>query len=391
MLLGIGKLEWKLVSFRAFSSIIFFCSIAVTRLKWNMAAELLFLQWNEFQGNQMSFYRSLRETPDFSDVTLVCEDGQRIQAHRLVLASSSFFFKDFLQREANPHPLVFMRGLTHNNLAALVDYIYHGEVEVKTADLEEFLKAVGELHVKGITRIDKGGEIKDQDKEVIKEELDEVEDNSMDASIEEDTKEGSELECDERGRTYGPNESLRNPKYEDKKSREHGRDENLINVDVALREEADVVKHEPTTKERHDCNECGRTYGSKNSLRTHKYVHKNSGEESVLKTPLDASPESGKDQKHNLDLSVAENPLWEEKIDALAEYVGDGWKCRRCGKQDRNRSWIRRHVESHIEGFTFPCHLCEKTFSKRYKLKTHMGAVHGGGNLSRMQKEKVYL
>ena len=314
-----------------------------------MALELLFLQWNEFQGNQMSSYRNLRKTLDFSDVTLVCEDGQRIEAHRLVLSSSSSFFQDLLQREVNPHPLVFMRGLTHNTLAALVDYIYHGEVEVKTADLEEFLKAAAELRVKGITRIDKGGEIKDQDKEVIKEELDDVEDNSMDASF----------------------------------------DDNLI--DVALREDADIVKQEPTTKEGHDCNECGRTYGSKNSLRTHKYVHKNSGEESVLKTPLDASPESGKDQKHNLDLSVAENPLWEEKIDALAEHGGDGWKCRRCGKQDRNRSWIRRHVESHIEGFTFPCHLCEKTFSKRYKLKTHMGAVHGGGNLSRMQKEKVHL
>ena len=344
-------------------NIITFNAIAVnfaTRLKWNMAQKLLFLQWNEFQGNQMSSYRNLRKTLDFSDMTLVCEDGQRIEAHRLVLSSSSSFFQDLLQREGNPHPLVFMRGLTHNTLATLVDYIYHGEVEVKTADLEEFLKAAGELRVKGITRIDKGGENNDLGKEVIKEELDDVEDNSMDLSNEED-------------------------------AREHGFDDNLLNVDVALREEADNVKQEPATKERHDCNECGRTYGSKNSLRTHKYVHKNSGEESVLKTPLDASLEPGGDQRHNLDLSVAENPLWEEKIDALAEYGVDGWKCKRCGKQDKNRSWIRRHIESHIEGFTFPCHLCEKTFSKRYKLKTHMGAVHGGGNLSRMQKEKVHL
>ena len=39
-----------------------------------MAAEVLCLQWNEFQANQTSSYRSLRKTPDFSDVTLVCED-----------------------------------------------------------------------------------------------------------------------------------------------------------------------------------------------------------------------------------------------------------------------------------------------------------------------------
>ena len=32
-----------------------------------------------------------------------------------------------------------MRGLTHNILAALVDYIDLGEVEVKEADLEEWV------------------------------------------------------------------------------------------------------------------------------------------------------------------------------------------------------------------------------------------------------------
>ena len=358
-----------------------------------MAAEILFLQWNEFQGNQMSSYRSLRKTPDFSDVTLVCEDGQRIEAHRLVLASSSLFFQDLLQREVNPHPLVFMRGLTHNTLAALVDYIYHGEAEVKKSDLEEFLKAAGELRVKGMTRTDKEREPKEQEKEVIKEVLDNVEDKSVDASIEEDAKEGARLECDECGRSYGSKGSLRNHKYAHKKSRELGLNENLLNVDVALSEEADIIKLEPSTeetKERFNCDDCGRTYGSKNSLRTHKYVHKNVKEEAAPENPLVASPESGEDQKHDLDLSVPENPLWEERIDALAEFGGDGWKCKQCGKQDKTRFLIRRHIESHIEGFTFPCHLCEKIFLRRNHLKTHMGAGHGGWSSAKMNKEKVH-
>ena len=93
-----------------------------------MGSEILCLQWNEFQSNLRSSYKDLRTSVDFSDVTLVCEDGQRIAAHRLVLSSSSGFFKDLLLKLSHPQPLVFMRGLTFSTLAAMVNFIYLGEV-----------------------------------------------------------------------------------------------------------------------------------------------------------------------------------------------------------------------------------------------------------------------
>ena len=93
-----------------------------------MGSEILCLQWNEFQSNLRSSYKDLRNSVDFSDVTLVCEDGQRIDAHRLVLSSSSGFFKDLLLKLTHPQPLVFMRGLTYPTLAAMVNFIYLGEV-----------------------------------------------------------------------------------------------------------------------------------------------------------------------------------------------------------------------------------------------------------------------
>ena len=93
-----------------------------------MDSEILCLQWNEFQSNLRSSYKDLRTSVDFSDVTLVCEDGQSIAAHKLVLSSSSGFFKDLLVRLAHPQPLVFMRGLTYSTLAAMVNFIYLGEV-----------------------------------------------------------------------------------------------------------------------------------------------------------------------------------------------------------------------------------------------------------------------
>ena len=53
-------------------------------------AEKLCLQWNDFQDNVKSAFGKLREDKDFSDVTLACEDGQQVEAHKVILAASTF-------------------------------------------------------------------------------------------------------------------------------------------------------------------------------------------------------------------------------------------------------------------------------------------------------------
>ena len=56
-------------------------------------SEKLCLQWNDFQENIKSAFGNLREDNDFTDVTLACEDGQQVEAHKVILASSSPFFQ----------------------------------------------------------------------------------------------------------------------------------------------------------------------------------------------------------------------------------------------------------------------------------------------------------
>ena len=56
-------------------------------------SEKLCLQWNDFQDNIKSAFGNLREDNDFTDVTLACEDGQQMEAHRVILAAASPFFK----------------------------------------------------------------------------------------------------------------------------------------------------------------------------------------------------------------------------------------------------------------------------------------------------------
>ena len=63
-------------------------------LNMQESKEKLRLQRNEFANNISSAFLNLSSDKDFTDVTLVCEDGQQVEAHKLVLISSSPFFRE---------------------------------------------------------------------------------------------------------------------------------------------------------------------------------------------------------------------------------------------------------------------------------------------------------
>ena len=72
-------------------------------------SEKLCLQWNDFQENVKSAFINLREDNDFTDVTLACEDGQQVEAHKVILAASSPFFQKLLGRNKHPRPLIYKK------------------------------------------------------------------------------------------------------------------------------------------------------------------------------------------------------------------------------------------------------------------------------------------
>ena len=74
-------------------------------------SEKLCLKWNDFKDNVLTAFGSLREDQDFADVTLVCEDGKQVEAHKMILAASSPFFENILKRNKHSHLVIFMRGV----------------------------------------------------------------------------------------------------------------------------------------------------------------------------------------------------------------------------------------------------------------------------------------
>ena len=113
--------------------------------------EKLCLQWSDFHDNIKSSFRELRNDKDFSDVTLACDDGQRVEVHRFVLISSSPFFSNLLkQSKRSSHHIIYMRGIKSDIVVAMADFLYHGETEVCQENLNPFLALAAELQLKGL-------------------------------------------------------------------------------------------------------------------------------------------------------------------------------------------------------------------------------------------------
>ena len=61
------------------------------------------INWDDFTTTSAERFRDLVGKKEFSDVTLVTEDGSRIPSHQVILASGSTFFKNLLVDETVWH------------------------------------------------------------------------------------------------------------------------------------------------------------------------------------------------------------------------------------------------------------------------------------------------
>jgi len=117
------------------------------------SSEKFCLRWNDFETNISKAFKDIREEKDFFDVTLACDDDQ-ISAHKVILSACSPFFRTILKRNKHEHPLLYLKDVKFSDLQAVLNFMYHGEVNVAQEDLNTFLAVAEDLKVKGLTQSD---------------------------------------------------------------------------------------------------------------------------------------------------------------------------------------------------------------------------------------------
>ncbi|XP_018024864.1 longitudinals lacking protein, isoforms A/B/D/L isoform X1 [Hyalella azteca] len=114
-----------------------------------MAEEHLSLKWNNHQAHFVDILTFLREKGMFVDVTLAC-GGKIYSAHKFVLSTCSDYFQKIFSKNTSTNPIVFMKDVSCNDIEALLDFMYHGEVNVPQSSLGSLIKTAEGLQIKGL-------------------------------------------------------------------------------------------------------------------------------------------------------------------------------------------------------------------------------------------------
>ena len=109
------------------------------------------LKWNDFQTTVSQSFGLFRCEEDFFDVTLVSDDEVQMSAHKLVLSACSTFFRSILTKNVHTNPLLYLSGVSSTNIGFILDYVYHGEVQIHQEQLDSFLDAAQMLRISGLT------------------------------------------------------------------------------------------------------------------------------------------------------------------------------------------------------------------------------------------------
>jgi len=270
--------------------------------------EKLCLKWNDFKEISSTAFGNLRNNTDFTDVTLACEDGQQIEAHKAILATTSPFFQDLLRRNKHLHPLIYMRGVKSEVLMAIIDFLYCGEANIYHENIDAFLSIAEEFNLKGLT-----GNIHVKEAEEI--------------SNDEQSKEKSEItmiNAKKSTRTKAEQPKLEKINFKS--------DERNLNMDVEAKINQNLTERAK-------------------ALPPHE-IHKNTN----AIRDLDETVKS---------LMIKSETILTKRNNRRAD------KCTVCGKEGEGTN-IRNHIETqHLEGVSIPCNDCDQTFRSRTSLLLH--------------------
>merc|ERR1712129_247037 len=332
----------------------------------------ILLSWPQLETNRTNVVNELLDNRSFVDATIVCDDDDQIEAHRVLLSASSSFFKNIFERNSHNHPLLYIQGSKKKDMLAIMDFIYSGKTSVLVDDLDRFMNLANNLEVKGLSNSVKIEALEENNTNVQPPQI------IIDTSLEETTTsflrepvKASNIE--ENNHRYETEDNVPDIVEEDDKkttedscwSCEECSFTSTTNIDM----QEHAVKH--TGVYLHQCKACLRFFQTRGSLAKHEC------NKLKIMSPFNASSLRGKEFEtlpHSVK-EVQDNVIdeyeYDEKVHSLIEKQNGNWACKICNYISLRKPHAKEHVQRHIDGFSHACKTCGKIFTKRYTLRKH--------------------
>jgi len=340
-----------------------------------MSAEKFCLRWNDFEANISTAFRELREDKDFFDVTLACDDDQ-IQAHKVILSACSPFFRTVLRRNKHEHPLLYLKGVKYIDLVAVLNFMYHGEVNVAQEELNSFLAVAEDLKVKGLTQ---NGSDKVSSKS-----------NPI------HTPKFRAREPPERidpapHKRPRPSPQFSTPNIHQPISDPSYQDDDIQEVVPVKSEPVSLIPDplppppisapavEPTYSNpiSHSTSIVADPSMDNSSMYEEEYAdygNYEDGADGSYDGTMMAAGAATADGNKDLDEQIAKNM---DKF-LLEDGRTFAWQCLMCGRNNKDKSIVKHHVETHFPGYSQQCPYCNNIMRTRKSLKMHIIREHNG-------------
>ncbi|XP_023339294.1 protein tramtrack, beta isoform isoform X20 [Eurytemora carolleeae] len=311
-----------------------------------MGTEKFCLKWNDFESNISLAFREIRDEKDFFDVTLACDDDQ-LQAHKVILSACSPFFRNILKRNPHQHPLLYLKGVKYSDLQSVLNFMYHGEVNVAQDELNSFLAVAEELRVKGLTQNNSGSTKKE---------------NSAPKSP------PSKSRASESA-APAPKRPRPNPPA------------------PAFIQDDDIQEVVPVKSEPRDIASVPSDPYSNNTAIATSNQHQLQTEEDAYEDNYEDY--EGYDQSYDSTMMdpnmtgdgnkvFGDDSVFGEHIERVEEFGFVKYRCRICHKDCSQKNTLTKHIENiHFPGmFTYFCKFCDQSFGKKNLLFVHMSRNH---------------
>ena len=289
-----------------------------------MSGQIHHLKWKNLISNKSSCLNTVFSNNQFADVTLVSDDYSTFFAHKYVLSTFSLYFKDILLNNPHPHPLIYLRGIHHEDLYALLQLMYLGKAWVYPSDMKRFALAARDLQIKKLADNIRFGN------------------QSQQGNDDENTNE----------------DIFEEP--EDETANENVTRNISSNVDETIKLDIPGSDESKSSKQLYKCEECEAKYKSKQAL----HYHTSSKHEGICyscKYCGYKAKEKSKLKRH------------QESI-----HEGVKYSCIYCEYKATTQGSLKRHQESVHEGVRYECIQCDYVATLQCQLKKHKKSVHEG-------------
>jgi len=322
------------------------------------AAEKFCLRWNDFESNISGAFRELRDDKDFFDVTLACDDDQ-VQAHKVILSACSPFFRTILRRNRHEHPLLYLKGVKYVDLVSVLNFMYHGEVNVAQEELNSFLAVAEDLKIKGLTQNNSDSKPRNIRTDLPKPH---VKDPPVQAVLPKRPRPLPQV-------PRAPASSTNSYQQEDDDVQEvvPVKSEPIsIPADTANNSYSAMVEKSYTSDTTQLAQEGivadpNMEYGEEYGDYEENYVGQEGGYEGAVGTV-------GQDETKDFNSAIS-GVLSYDSINRV-------WQCTECGKSNTDKARVRRHAEIHFQGFVHACPHCGCQKKTSTALRYHIHAYH---------------